>query len=102
MRDLFQRSVDELKGVIEQKILNENQMHGYLNFDESLKIKDEFHFQIDKGNVIMTKVKKMQEGYCLCKTCVTYLKRSHMPPMAFANSLRPAVIPDCLRNLTNL
>ena len=102
MRDLFQRSVDELKGVIEQKILNENQMHGYLNFDESLKIKDEFHFQIDKGNVIMTKVKKMQEGYCLCKTCVTYLKRSQMPPMAFANSLQPAVIPDCLRNLTNL
>ena len=90
MRDLFQRSVIELKGNIERKILSENKMHAYLNFDESLKVRDKFQD------------KKLQEGYSLCRTCLTYLEKSQIPPMNLKNSLKPAVIPHCLKDLTDL
>ena len=93
----------ELKGDLEQNILYENQMHEYLIFDESLKIKDEIQYEVELENgetVIITK--KLQEGYSLYRTCIGYLKKSKMPPMCFKNSLEPAVVPECLKNLTNL
>ena len=100
MRDLFQRSVVELKGDIEKKILNENQMHRYLNFDVSLKIKEEIKYRVKvRGKKEIIKTKKLQEGYSLCRTCIGYLNKSKMPPMCFQNSLQPAEIPDCLKNL---
>ena len=103
MRDLFQRSVMELKGAIEKKILNENQMHRYLNFNASLKIKDEIKYEVKvRGKDPIIKTKKLQEGYSLCRTCIGYLNQSKMPPMCFQNYLQPAEIPDCLKNLTNL
>ena len=102
MRDLFHRSVVELKGDSKQKILNENQMHGYLNFDESLKVKDEIQDEYFSGDQKIIKTKRIQEGYSLCRTCMSYLKKSKMPPMCSKNGLEPAVIPDCLSYLSNL
>ena len=102
MRDLFQRSVEELKGDIEQTILKKNKMHGCLNFDKSLKIKDEIQYKVKRKGKWITKVRKIPEGYSLCRTCVGYLKKSKMPPMSSKNSLEPAVIPECLKDLTNL
>ena len=103
IRDLFQRSIEELKGDLEHKILNENHMHWCLNFDESLKIRDEVEYSIkNKNGYIEYKTKKLQEGYCLCRTYIGYLKKSQMPPMCYKNSLEPPIIPDCLKDLTNL
>ena len=101
MRDLFRRSTDELKADIEHIIIHKNQMSGYLNFDESLKVHDEYEkLSKDDGK---TKInKKVREGYSLCKTCVSYLKKSQVPPMCSKNSLEPAVIPDCLQNLSDV
>ena len=42
IRDLFRRSVEELKGDLKRKILDEKNMHSMLTFDESLIIKDEY------------------------------------------------------------
>ena len=100
MRDLFRRSVEELKGDLERKILNEKEMHWCLNFDESLKIKDEIHYKVGKKEEI--KIKRYQEYWVLCRTCIGCLKKEEMPPMCFKNSLMPPFIPDCLRDLTNL
>ena len=102
MRDLFQRSVVELKGELEKKILTENQMHNFLTFDETLKIKDEYQYEVETEDDTIKTYKRLQEGYSLCKTCIVYLKRKIMPPMCSKNSLEPATIPDCLKNLTNL
>ena len=102
MRDLFQRSVIELSESLEQKLLTENQMHKFLNFDESLKIKDEIQYELETPYEIIKKNQKIQEGYSLCRTCIGYLKKSKMPPMNAKNSLEPAMVPDCLKNLTNL
>lgn len=102
MRDLFQRSVEELKGKLEQTILQKNEMHEYLNFDESLKVKDEIHYKVKRNDKFITKVRKFPTGHSLCKTCIGYLKNSQMPPMAAKNSLMPAMIPECLQNLIDL
>ena len=102
MRDLFKRSVVELKGALQAKILNENNMQQYLNFDESLKIKDEIEYISKKGDNNITKTKKIQEGYYLCVTCISYLKKSKMPPMCAKNLLEPAKVPDCLKDWTDL
>ena len=102
MRDLFHRSVVELKGNIEQKIIKENQMHGCLNFDESLKVRDEIQDELFSGDEKIIKTKKIQEGYSLCRTCISYLTKSKMPPMCSKNGLEPALIPDCLKYLFNL
>ena len=99
MRDLFQRSVVGLKGEIKKKILQENQMHEYLNFDDSLIIKDEIECKLASGDKTL---KKLQEGYSLCRTCISYLKKSQMPPMCRKNSLEPAVVPDCLSKMYSL
>ena len=93
MRDLFQRSVEEIKGPLE-KMLTEKNMLGYLNFDQSLKIKDEFQFE--------SETKRIREGFSLCKTCISYLKKSKMPPMCWKNNLAPAKIPNCLKKLSDL
>ena len=77
MRDLFQRSVVGLKGEIEKKILQENQMHEYLNFDDSLIIKDEIECKLASGDKTL---KKLQEGYSLCRTCISYLKKISNAP----------------------
>ena len=103
MRDLFQRSVEEIKGKIEQIILKTNKMYKYLNFEESLKIKNEIHEIVDRKYKEPTiRVKKVQQSHSLCRTCTGYLQKSEMPPMSFQNSLTPAIIPDCLKELTNL
>ena len=47
-------------------------------------------------------LKKLQEGYSLCRTCISYLKKSQMPPMCRKNSLEPAVVPDCLSKMSSL
>ena len=101
MRDLFRRSTEELKGHIEQIIITTNKMGKYLNFDESLKIKDEYEGQSKKDRKTKI-VKKVRRGYSLCHTCIGYLKKAKMPPMCAKNSLEPSVIPDCLKDLTNL
>ena len=101
MRDLFQRSVVELKGDI-QKILNENQMNDYLTFDEALKINDEFQYNIELEENRITPLKKLQDGHSICRTCFGYLRKSKMPPMCSKNALEPSVVPNCLKNLTNL
>ena len=102
MRNLFQRSVEELKGDLEKKILDENQMHDCLTFDQTLKVKDEIEFVNESRNKKIKKVKKLQEGYSLCRTCIGYLKKSQMPPMCSKNSLEPAKVPDVLKGLTDL
>ena len=48
MRDLFSRTVEEFKGNLEANILV-NGMQGCLNFDESLKIKDEMEYITKEG-----------------------------------------------------
>ena len=101
MRDLFRRSTDELKADIEHIIIHKNQMSRYLNFDESLKVHDEYEKRSkDDGKSKINK--KVREGYSLCKTCVSYLKKSQVPPMCSKNSLEPAVIPDCLQYLSDV
>ena len=97
MRNLFQRSVEEFKGDLEQKILNENQMHSCLTFDDSLKVKDEVEYVLKSNGQNIKKVKKLQEGYSLCKTCIGYLKKAQMPPMCSKNSLEPAEVPKVLK-----
>ena len=72
MRDLFKRSVEEFKGPL-AKILTEKKVLGYLKFHPSLKLKDEFESN--------SETKKLSEGFSLCKTCISYLKKSKMPPM---------------------
>ena len=74
MRDLFRRSTDELKADIKHVILNKNNMSKYLNQDESLKLRDEYEGLSPDGK---TKInKKVKEGHSLCKTCISYLKKS--------------------------
>ena len=62
MRDLFQRAVVELKGDIKKTILKENKMHGYLNFDKSLKVKDEIHYKVVTKNKTVIKSKETTRG----------------------------------------
>lgn len=71
-----------------------------LNFNESLKIKDEYQVMSRNGKKIETK--KISEGFNLCHTCVNYLKHSKMPPMCSKNSLEPAIVPDALKDLTDI
>ena len=89
---------------IEKKILHENQMHEYLNFDDPLRIKDEFHFEIGSKTKGKTEIRtqNLRKGYSLCKTCIGYLKKKKMPPMCERNNLEPAEIPESLKNLTDL
>ena len=101
MRDLFKRSVEELKGSLEAHIINKNNMQGFLYFDESLKIKDEIEYLSESGDEEF-KTKKLQKSYYLCKTCLGYLKKSKMPPMSFKNYLEPVEVPNCLKDLTDL
>ena len=101
MRDLFSRTVEEFKGNLEANILV-NGMQGCLNFDESLKIKDEMEHITKEGVKDVIKTKKLQDVYSLCKTCIGYLKQCKMPPMCQNNNLEPAIAPDCLKDLTNL
>ena len=86
--------------MILKKILDEREMHWCFNFDESLKVKDEIQYKVGKNEKI--KIKKFQEYWVLCRTCIGYLKNGQMPPMFFKNSLMPPFIPDCLRDLSNL
>ena len=99
-KDLFKRSVEELKGDIEKKILIERQMHDKLTFDESFKIKDEYQ-EWDEDKQIML-VQKIQEGFSLCHTCIRYLKQGKMPPMCSKNGLEPSELPECIKELTNV
>ena len=92
--------MEEINGAIEKKVLNENQMHDKLTFDESLKIRDEFQTRDDKNNIIYRK--KLQNNFYLCLTCIRYLSKGQMPPMCAKNHLELATIPDCFRELTNL
>jgi len=94
MRDLFRRSTVEMKADVKHVIMNKNKMHKYLNLDPSLKINDEY-----QGQKI---IKKVREGYSLCKTCVGYLKISKIPPMCSKNALEPSIIPESLQNLTDM
>ena len=67
------RSTDELKADIEHIIIHKNQMSKYF-FDDSLKVKDEYEGLSKDGK---TKInKKVREGYSICKTCVSYLKKA--------------------------
>ena len=99
-KDLFKRSVEELKGDLEKKILNENQMHDKLTFDESFKIEDEF-FEWDEEKDIAY-IEKIQDGFNLCHTCIKYLKQGKMPPMCAKNNLEFSELPQCIQELTNV
>ena len=101
MRDLFRRSTVEIKAEVEHVILTKNQMHRYLNFDESLKNKDEYQGLSRKDRQTLIN-KKVREGYSLCRTCLGYLKNMKMPPMCSYNTLQPSTIPECLQNLSDL
>ena len=100
IRDLFKRSVEELSGKIEKKILNENKMHAMLTFDESLIIRDEFQVRDDNNNIISRK--RLQTTFYNCRTCINYLSKKEMPPMCSRNYLCLPKLPDCFLELTNL
>ena len=99
-KDLFKRSVEELKGDLEKKILDEKEMHGKLTFDESFKIKDEFHKWEEDKEIVH--IEKLQVGFSLCHTCIRYLKQGKMPPMCAKNNLEPSELPQCIKELTNV
>ena len=64
-KDLFKRSVEELKGGVEKEILSEKQMHDKLTFDESFKIKDEFHEWEKEKKIVHIKKYKMDLAYAI-------------------------------------
>ena len=99
-KDLFKRSVEELKGDIEKEILNKKQMHDKLTFDQSFKIKDEFQ-EWDEEKDIMH-IEKLQKGFSLCHICIRYLKQGKMPPMCAKNNLEFSDLPQCIKELTNV
>ena len=99
-KDLFKRSVEELKGDLEKKILNENQMHDKLTFNDSFKIEDEF-YEWDEEKEI-GHIEKIQDGFSLCHTCIRYLKQGKMPPISSKNNHEPSELPQFMKELTNV
>ena len=100
IRDLFRRSVEELKGDLKRKILDEKNMHSMLTFDDSLIIKDEYQERNEKNEVVSRK--RIQSEFCLCKTCIRYFIKGEMPPICSKNNLELPKIPQCFKELTNL
>ena len=58
--------------------------------------------QIRDGDNKILHREKIQDGFSLCHTCIRYLSKGKMPPMCSKNSLEPAELPQCLKDLTNV